>query len=129
MYRDLLSRIQYFDLICVVGELARIETTTSLVATRDNDTGSERTLMRQKQDRDNSMQRIRLLQVTITVDTLSHHQGRSLPSQPLSEIFLYFCIVDLVFCLLTVYTCDCWAPLSTDLQLDLKPLKTVKVYS
>ena len=39
------------------------------------------------------------------------------PSQPLSEIFLSFCIFDLVFCLLLVYTCDCWESSSTDLRL------------
>ena len=63
---------------------------------------------RQEQDRDDSTQQIRLLRVTIAFDNLAWHQGRSLSSQPPSEISLTFCIVDLVFCLLTVYNCDCW---------------------
>ena len=50
------------------------------------------------------------------LDTLAHHQGRSLPSQPLSEIFISFYIVDLVFRLFTFYTCDCWARPSTNPQ-------------
>ena len=46
--------------------------------------------MRQDQDSDDSMQRIRFLRVTIVVDTLDRQQGRSLPNQPLSEIFITF---------------------------------------
>ena len=60
-------------------------------------------------DSDNSMQLNRLLWVIIEVDTLSQFEGRSLSNQPPSEIFLTFWIVDLVFYLLTVYTCDGWA--------------------
>ena len=99
--------------ICVVGDILRIETTILVVAKIDNNTGSERALPRQERDRGDSIRRIHLLRVTIAVDTLAHHQGRSLPSHPLSEIFLIFWIVELVFHLLTVYTCDCWALPST----------------
>ena len=91
---------------------------TPVLVTRDNYTGSEGEFIRQEQYRADSMQQIRLLQVTIAVDTLAQHQGRSLLSQTLREIFLTLWIVDLVFCLLTVYTCDCWARPSTDIQSD-----------
>ena len=75
----------------------------------------------------------RLLRVTDVVDTLAtklstdkannpaatHPDTPSKvhPIQPLNEIFLSFCIFDLVFFLLTVYTCDCWVRSSTDLGL------------
>ena len=62
-------------------------------------------------------------------DTLDQHQVISLPSHPLSEIFLTFWIVDLVFLLLTVYTCNYWARPSNFLCSDYRPLKTVDVYS
>ena len=52
------------------------------------------------------------------LDTLAQHEGRSLPIQSLSETYLSFCIVDLVFHLMTVYTCDCWARPATDLRID-----------
>ena len=71
--------------------------------------------MRQERDSDDSTQRSRLLRVTAAVDTLAQNQGRSLPSHPLSEIFLSFFIVDLVFRLLTFYTCACFARSSIDL--------------
>ena len=60
--------------------------------------------MRQEKDSDNSddnTQQRSLLHVTITVDNIFVLKGRSLPCQPLSEIFA------LVFFLLMVYTCDC----------------------
>ena len=118
IYRDLLRKIQSFGSICIVGDIVRIETTTPLVVTRDNDNGSERTLMIKEQYSENITQLIPFLQVTIVVDTLSNHQGRSLPSYPLIEIFLTSRIVDLVFHLLTFYTYDCWARLYKFLQLD-----------
>ena len=93
-----------------------------VVATGDNDIGSERTLKMQKRDRGNIMQRVRFIQVTTVVDTLAQQQGISLPSHPLSEIFLTFWIVDLVFCLSTVNTCECWALI----YLSLIRLETVE---
>ena len=39
------------------------------------------------------------------------------PRQPLNEISLSFCIVELVIFLLTVYTFDCWARSYTDIGL------------
>ena len=117
IYRELLRKIQCFGSIYVFGDIMRIKTITPLLVTRDNNTGSKRTLKRQERDSNNSMQQIRLLWFTIVVDTLAQHQGRSLPSQPLSEIFLTLWIVYLVFFLLTVCTCDCFARLSTFLWL------------
>ena len=55
-----------------------------------------------------------MLQVTAVVDNLAQQHGRSLPSQIISEIFLSFFIVELVFCLWMVYTSDCWERSSTD---------------
>ena len=40
------------------------------------------------------------------------------PSQPLREIFLSFCIVELLFFLLMVYTCNFWAVSSTGIVLE-----------
>ena len=73
----------------------------------------------------------RLLQVTATVNVLATNLSTAKandptatqpdtpskvhPSQPLSKTFLTFRIVDLVFCMLKVYTCDCWARSYTDL--------------
>ena len=81
-----------------------------VVVTTDNDTGSERTLTRQEQDSYNRMPHIRLIRVTILIDTLDYHQGLSLPSHPLSEIFLTFWIVDLLFYLLTDTLVNVWRP-------------------
>ena len=44
----------------------------------------------------------------------------------ISGRFLSFYIVDLVFCLPTVYTCDCWARPSTFLQLEWRHLKKLR---
>ena len=115
VYKDLPRKIKYFgsSLIYVVCNIVSIETTTPVVVTRDKDTGSEKILTRREQYRYYSTQRIHLLRFTIVVDTLAQNQGRSLPSQPLSEIFLTLWIVYLVFFLLKVYTCECWARPST----------------
>ena len=43
IYRNLPRKIQSFGLICVVGDILRIDTTTPLLVTRDNNTGSKRT--------------------------------------------------------------------------------------
>ena len=120
IYRDLPSNIQSFGSISiyVVCDIVRIKTTTLVRVTRDNDTVSERTLTRQEQDIGNITQWIRLIKVTVAVDTLAQHKGKSLPIQPLIEIFCTFWIVDLVFLLLTIYTCDCWVRPSTDFWSD-----------
>ena len=39
-----MRKIQSFGLICVVGDIVGIETTTPVVVTRDNSTGSKRIL-------------------------------------------------------------------------------------
>ena len=83
-------------------EIVRIKTMAPVVVTRDNNTGSERTLSRKERDRGNSKNRTRLLQVTIVVDTLAEQQGRSISSYPLSEIFITFCIFEFIYHLLSV---------------------------
>ena len=66
--------IKYLDSICVDVNIERIETTRPVVVTIDNNNGSDRSLTRQELDSNVSMQQIRLLRVTIVVDTLDQHQ-------------------------------------------------------
>ena len=67
-------KVQSFGLICVVVNIVRIKKMTPVVVTIDKNNGSERSMTRQERDRDDIMQRIRLLRITILVDTLAHHQ-------------------------------------------------------
>ena len=56
-----MRNIKSFGLICVVGNIVRIETTAPVVVTRDNNTGSDRALTRQEQDIDDRTNQILLL--------------------------------------------------------------------